>query len=484
MNKEQFLDCLKLNGKLVTKRCTEAYLVKHDLIQYLDQLIDPSFGTISDRIRFLIHGGGYCLVCGIRTNVHVSGKGFGKYCNVHFHEPKKGKKAHNSIDVDKSQLWQLYVIEQKSLFQIAKILGNVSNVTLRKKLIEHDIPQRTHSENQRLHVNPKPKGFDFPKEWWIEQYKTKTSETIANELGCSPALVLQRLYAFDIPRITFLKDSIPELVIHEILKKNNVPFQTRVRGLLSNNQELDVFIPDCNLAIEVNGLYWHSELAGKGPKYHLNKTIQCDAKGIQLLQFWDSEIRDHPEIIESMILSKLKKTKRIFARKTVLTEIDYQTGKTFFERTHLQGNAAAPLFLGLFYDNQLVCCASFAKPRFSKNHDWELIRFASELNVTVIGGLSKIINKVTGTIVSYANRRWSKGNCYSALSMNLIGQTKPGYWYTKDFKHLENRMKFQKHLLEKTSVHFEPTLSESEIMQKSGYSKVWDCGNLIFQKLK
>jgi hypothetical protein len=66
--------------------------------------------------------------------------------------------------------------------------------------------------------------------------------------------------------------------------------------------------------------------------------------------------------------------------------------------------------------------------------------------------------------------------------MNLIRQTKPGYWYTKDFKHLEHRMKYQKHVLERTNEHYKPELSESEIMKKSGYSKVWDCGNLIFQK--
>jgi hypothetical protein len=206
MNKEQFLEHLKLDGKLVTKRCTEVYLVKHGLLDTLNQLIEPSFGTISDRIRFLMYGGGYCLVCNTRTNVHVSGKGFSKYCNEHFHEPKKGKKAHNAIDIDKMQLWQMYMIEKKSLFDISKIM-DVSNTTLKKKLIAHGIPQRTHSENQRLHANPKPKGFDYPKDWWVEQYKSKTAEMIAQEFVCSSSFVFQSLESFGIPRITILKDS-------------------------------------------------------------------------------------------------------------------------------------------------------------------------------------------------------------------------------------------------------------------------------------
>jgi G:T-mismatch repair DNA endonuclease (very short patch repair protein) len=44
-----------------------------------------------------------------------------------------------------------------------------------------------------------------------------------------------------------------------------------------NGKELDIYLPDYNLAIEFNGLYWHSE-DYVGKNYHLNKTIECEKK--------------------------------------------------------------------------------------------------------------------------------------------------------------------------------------------------------------
>ena len=43
----------------------------------------------------------------------------------------------------------------------------------------------------------------------------------------------------------------------DILGKDNV--KQRVRNILSENKELDIYIPSKNVAIEYNGLIWHSE---------------------------------------------------------------------------------------------------------------------------------------------------------------------------------------------------------------------------------
>ena len=46
------------------------------------------------------------------------------------------------------------------------------------------------------------------------------------------------------------------------------------RTVLSNNKELDLYIPDFGLATEFDRLYWHREEA-KGANYHLDKTLEC-----------------------------------------------------------------------------------------------------------------------------------------------------------------------------------------------------------------
>ena len=55
-------------------------------------------------------------------------------------------------------------------------------------------------------------------------------------------------------------------------------------------KEVDIYVPSLKLAIECNGLYWHSEcIGGKNKVYHLNKPKQCMSKEVNLIQIWESE---------------------------------------------------------------------------------------------------------------------------------------------------------------------------------------------------
>ena len=59
--------------------------------------------------------------------------------------------------------------------------------------------------------------------------------------------------------------------------------------------EIDIFLPDCNIAIEINGDYWHSEERiqernGMSSKeYHQMKTDRCIEKDIILHHIWESD---------------------------------------------------------------------------------------------------------------------------------------------------------------------------------------------------
>jgi len=475
------LSKLEIDGKIVTKRCTESYLKKHNLLQVLDDIIEPSFGTVSDRIKYAKYGGGYCKTCGVRTAVSATGRGFAEYCKHHFHDSKKNKVAHNAKHVDVDKIVSMYS-DGMSMVEIANEVGEISNVTIKKKLISAGVQFRTHSENQKIHSTLLgTHSHLYDKEWWEDQYKTKSSTTIADELGCSPSLVLQRLQMYNIPADRpFVKDTTPELAIHNMLASMQVDYIKRDRNVL-NGRELDIFIPSHNLAIEVNGIFWHSAQAGKNSKYHVSKTNMCESKGITLLQFWDAEISSKPEIVKSVIQSKLGMCERIYARKCTVVELSNSEAREFFERTHMQGHALASNTLALTVDGQIMCAASFTKPRFNKSADWELLRFSSELGITVVGGASKLLSRIDGSIISYANRRWSRGQLYTAMGFERVGVTHPAYSYTNDFKTLHNRMKFQKHKL-RNSPNFSNDLSEHEIMALDGFTRVWDCGNITFIK--
>jgi hypothetical protein len=69
-----------------------------------------------------------------------------------------------------------------------------------------------------------------------------------------------------------------------------------------NPKHLDVYIPSHNLGIEMNGLYWHSEIK-KPINYHLDKSLKCQEKGVQLLHIWEDEWLFKQDIINITISS-------------------------------------------------------------------------------------------------------------------------------------------------------------------------------------
>lgn len=62
--------------------------------------------------------------------------------------------------------------------------------------------------------------------------------------------------------------------------------------------ELDVYVPGKKVAIEVNGIFWHSTASPRGSKdfewaktHQLEKLKACEREGIHLIHFYDDEIR-------------------------------------------------------------------------------------------------------------------------------------------------------------------------------------------------
>lgn len=120
----------------------------------------------------------------------------------------------------------------------------------------------------------------------------KTTAQIKEELGmASTDSVLKWVRKHDLlDIIKFNPASSMEEDMADWLTENDINYVRRNRSILSNNYELDFYISDHNLAIELHGLYYHSENCGKKDKhYHYSKYIECKDKNIQLLQIWQDE---------------------------------------------------------------------------------------------------------------------------------------------------------------------------------------------------
>lgn len=68
--------------------------------------------------------------------------------------------------------------------------------------------------------------------------------------------------------------------------------------------ELDYYFPKLNLAIEINGTYWHSDLF-KDKDYHFNKSLLCKNKNIRLIHIYEFEWINQQDYIKSIIYNTI-----------------------------------------------------------------------------------------------------------------------------------------------------------------------------------
>lgn len=261
---------------------------------------------------------------------------------------------------------------------------------------------------------------------------------------------------------------------------------TKDRTVL-NGKELDIYIPDKHLAVEVNGNYWHSTIF-KEPSYHQNKTLACLNKGILLISIFEYEWNDLDtrHKILKMLENKLKPcTKTIYARNTEVKCVDKETSEKFLKQYHLQGYAPAIISLGLFDKDELIGIMTFGTPRFNNNYQYEIVRLAYKDNIVCVGGTEKLFSNFINiykpeSIISYCNISKFSGNTYKKLGMKEEYVSKPNYiWFRQSDNTLLHRYQTTKAQLLKLGLGDE-TETEDDIMYQQGFLKIYDSGNKVF----
>jgi very-short-patch-repair endonuclease len=263
-----------------------------------------------------------------------------------------------------------------------------------------------------------------------------------------------------------------------------------------NGLELDIYIPKFKLAIEFDGIIWHSEFIGnKSPDYHLIKTEVCNRKGIKLLHIFENEWIKKQDIVKSKIKYALNNnTKTIFARKCIIEETPLSIKNAFLNKYHIQGDDKSQIAVGAYFDNVLVAVMTFGNKRIalgsksSNKDEYEMYRFCTG-DASVIGIGGKLLSYFIKTynpkkIISYADRRWSgKNSFYEKIQFKLDSITRPNYWYfnLKDPYVLYHRFGFRKSELIKKLERYDPNLTEWQNMQLNGYDRIWDCGNFKYE---
>ena len=424
-------------------------------------------------------------------------KGFSKYCSMScstaamsnrntktnaIRNKKESKKRHEAYLAKMEMAAIEYKEDDFLTIDCLSKKYNIPKTRLRKYLSDLGLTSKNRSAAIRIFTQKEAfKNIDaaLSNKSWVNEKISEgwNSKNFADTLGCSKNYVVSFLRDKMNSPLKSGNSSSYEIDLVNHIENFGIQVDRNTRKVISP-MELDIFIESKHLAIEVNGIYWHNFNKKADKNYHANKTNECLNNGIHLLHFFDYELDHKKDLVLSIINTKLGLNKKIYARECKVLEISSKEYMNFCEQNHLQGGVNASIKYGLFYKNELVSVMSFGKSRFNKLYEYELLRFCSKLNFTIIGGASKLFKKFISdkkpkSVISYCQKRLFDGTLYENLGFTKERETPPNYFWVNPKGHILSRYKTQKHMLNSS-------MSEKEYMTSNGYYQIFDSGQTVF----
>lgn len=246
-----------------------------------------------------------------------------------------------------------------------------------------------------------------------------------------------------------------------------------VRSVISP-QELDIVVPSHKVAIEFNGIWWHSEKY-RDNKYHLAKRQETEKAGYRLISIREDLWNERRPQIENIIRNALGvNSEKVYARKCTIVSVDKESAATFLEQYHIQGFRNATHHCGLMQDGELVAVMSVT--HWKKKDEWELTRYATSCSVP--GGLSRLWKYLVKTYeiargYSYVDRDLFTGTSYCNAGF-VYDSTTVGFRIVNGTT-TESRQKW----------NVAPEgMTQTEWYEKEGVTRLYDSGQdkLIFTR--
>lgn len=250
-------------------------------------------------------------------------------------------------------------------------------------------------------------------------------------------------------------------------------------------RQIDIYCPEHNLAIEFNGLYWHSDKY-RYKNYHLEKTMYCEAQGIQLIHIWEDEWRDKQGVVKSLLKAKLGIGKPLsYARQHTIIEGSYRASKDFLDRFHIQGGAVATDYMHLVDKTGNIQAVMLFTKRV---HGIELVRFASNGCHGAFSRLLKYyIARHRGEAVYSFGDRCVVSRLKNVYLNNGFVEREilpPDYKYVTPDSYLRmHKFNFRKDKFKELGYDIEGK-TEDMLAEEAGLNRIWGCGLVRYELSK
>lgn len=199
--------------------------------------------------------------------------------------------------------------------------------------------------------------------------------------------------------------------------------QQGVRNVIAP-KELDIYLEDAKMAIEFNGVAWHSLEYGTPEDYHLQKTIACEQKGIFLLHVFENEWKCKNAQVKAHIERLLHYGMHsIEASECDMCTVCNTEAQLFYRDNSFTAFKKALCTYGLRHNGSLVFCAQ----AMQSSRSAMLCNICFKVGVDVVHALSRIANALSKHIavqVAVDRRLWPR-SILDGILCSKLSCTKP-----------------------------------------------------------
>lgn len=278
------------------------------------------------------------------------------------------------------------------------------------------------------------------------------------------------------------------------------PVASDAVGVINGKNELDIYIPTKNLAVEFHGMrfhtHWSIESEDKNKHKTADKYRECAKKSIRLITIFEYEWSTRKRQIKRLLRNALGKSKgKVMARKCDLRKVPTKQAHEFFDMYHPQGGVGGGEHYGLFWKDKLVACMRFtfgANDRGLSERVWTLSRYATRVSVT--GGASRLFKTFIAEfdppeVKSFSDNRYFAGGMYLQLGfVKEEGDEEiPDYQVWSQKIGLKPKSHYQRRAIPKRlkdhnlDIKFDPDKekdprTEREMTYLMGAGRIYDCG--------
>ena len=215
-----------------------------------------------------------------------------------------------------------------------------------------------------------------------------------------------------------------ELSLRNYLTSIGVDFIPTDKTILGK-KEIDIYIPSSQLAIEFNGIYWHSDKVNKNYNYHLEKTITCEQKGIDLFHIFEDEWIEKENIVKNIIAERFGILETIDSEECDIRIVE--NIENFLIDNHIEGMCYSTLNIGLYYYGDLVSVLCL---------EGNIIRrYCNILGFDIKNSFVKMVDYIKNdfkTIEVYSDYRLFNNDVYSEAGFVYCSLSEPDYYFVKN----------------------------------------------------